>query len=101
MKAEREIKEYLLQEKGRTEVVAEMMLEKIQRYDDILQEFLYWLHYRNYQSESTVSVAGYDARRIYEIAPVLDGIGVYNLLVDLRDDPEAVQAAIDQGFVSK
>ncbi len=98
MDEKQEIRDYLMREKGNTEVVAEMMLEKVTRYDDILQEFLFWLQHRNYQYTPMLSVGGYNAKNIYEMAPILDGVGVFNLLVDLRDNPEEAKAAIARGF---
>ena len=52
-------------------------------------------------SDAKLEVNGYTAGDICGMAPLLDGIGVYNFLVDLRDNPEAAQKAIDSGFVVK
>ena len=49
-------------------------------------------------SEGGVEVDGYRAQDIYEMAPMLDGIGVFNFLVTLRDDPEEGEKMIEEGF---
>lgn len=48
-----------------------------------------------------MEIGGYTAKTIHEIAPQLVGIGVYNFLVTLRDDPEGAKEIIDEGFVVK
>lgn len=95
------IEMYLVNEKSCTEVVAERLAEKLTKYDDIKNGFLHWMKTGTYASEETLEVAGYTPAKIHEIAPVLDGAGVYNFMVTLRDDPEEAQRIIDGGFVAK
>ena len=89
---------YLIHEKHCSDAQIESALRKITKYDDIYQEFLAWLEQRNYQTPTQVTVEGYSAQDIYDKANFLDGIGVYNLLVDLRDEPERVKQYIAEGF---
>lgn len=98
---ETKIDNYLREEKQiDSELVREMLIKKITKHDDILQEFMQWLEARNYEHAQVV-IDGYNAQKIYELAPQLDGIGVYNFLVTLRDEPQEAQAIIDEGFIAK
>lgn len=94
---EERIERYLREERGVTsEVVRRKLREKVMKYDDIAQEFARWLERREY--EEGLEIGGYTARGIYELAPRLDGIGVFNFLVTLRDDPEGAEEMIGEGF---
>ncbi len=98
---ETKIDNYLREEKQiDSELVREMLIKKITKYDDILQEFIQWLEARSYE-HARVVIDGYNAQKIYELAPQLDGIGVYNFLVTLRDEPQEAQAIINEGFIAK
>lgn len=101
MEAEQRIWQYLVEEKGCTEVVANLQLDKIVKYADIRDEFLHWLEKRDYIVEEPVVVEGYNALAIVDRAPMLDGIGVYNMLVDLREKPEVAKMVIAEGFAVK
>lgn len=99
MEAEQKIWQYLVEEKGCTEAVAHLLLDKIVKYEDIRDEFLHWLETRDYMVESSVVVEGYNALAIIDRAPMLDGIGVFNMLVDLRDRPKEAKEVIAEGFI--
>lgn len=101
MEPEDLIKQYLVQERGYQEVPAELLFQKITRYDDIKAEFLKWLESRDFNFEVPVVVEGYSALAVADLAPQMDGLGVYNFLVDLRDQPEQARAVIAEGFVVK
>lgn len=95
---EEKIEQYLRDERGvASDVVRRRLREKVMKYDDIAEEFGRWLEKREY--ESGVEVEGHTAQGIYELAPRLDGIGVFNFLVTLRDDPEGAKEMIQEGFV--
>lgn len=95
-----EIERYLTEERGiESDVVREMLCDKVMKYDDIAEEFEKWLEVRAY--EDGVRVGVYTARKIHELAPGLEGIGVYNFLVTLRDSPEEARKIMDEGFVVK
>lgn len=93
-----QILKYLAEEKHCFGMAAEHTLAKITKYDDIKQEFLRWLEQRNYDNEDALIVEGYNARTLYDLAPQLDGAGVYNFLVDLRDQPDVAKKIIAEGF---
>lgn len=97
---EERIEKYLVEERGvKSDVVRGMLREKVMKYDDIAEEFNRWLETRVY--EDGVGIGVYTARKIHEMTSRLDGIGVFNFLVTLRDDPEEAKRFIDEGFVVK
>ncbi len=96
---EEKIEKYLVEEKKvESEVVRQRLRQKVMKYDDIAAEFVKWLETRNYD-DMLVEIGGYTAKKIYTMAPMLDGIGVFNFLVTLRDDPEGAKEIIKEGFV--
>lgn len=93
------VQRYLLAEKNCTsELVMNRLLDKIIKYEDILDDFCHWLQTRDYYNEDAVVVDGYSAQAIVDLAPMLDGIGAFNFLVDLRDQPEKAKKVIKEGF---
>ena len=97
---EAKVEQYLREECGvASEVVRRKLREKVAKYDDIMQEFGQWLERREY--EDGVEIMGYTARKVAGLAPRLDGIGVFNFLVTLRDDPDGAKIIIEDGFKLK
>lgn len=92
---------YLMNEKDCTEIVADKLTAKLTKYDDIKQEFLHWLETGEFIKDNPLRVGGYTAMEISAMAPMLDGAGVCNFMVTLRDDPETAQEIIDDGFSVK
>ena len=68
------------------------------KHPDIKKEFEYWIEERNYISKKCVEVEGYTAESIAKEFPVLDGEGAFNLLVQLRENPEKAKKQISRGF---
>ena len=95
------IKEYLLNEKKMTEIVANMTEKKVTKYDDIRQEFEYWIINKAYISDNPLIISGYSASDIYKLAPFMDGLGVFTFMVTLRDEPEKAAEYIKSGFKRK
>ena len=93
-----EIKIYLTNELNVPEELAESMLVKLERHADILAEFSQWLKRRDYDEVSNIEVLGYTAKRIHEMNPKFTGIGVYNFLITLRENPEFAEKCIREGF---
>lgn len=75
---------------------AERLFEKVSKYEDIYSEFLSWIDNRKYTNG--IIVGDYSSEQIYELAPSLSGIGVYNFMVTLRDNPELAREIIQSGF---
>ena len=95
------IMEYLINEKKMPEVVAKKTEEKVSKYDDIRKEFELWLKNRAYNTDNPLVVGEYTAQDICKLAPFLDGIGVFNFMVTLREDPVKAKEYIDSGFKRK
>jgi len=95
------IMDYLLNEKQMTEIVAARTEKKISKYEDIRKEFEFWITNKTYNTESPLIVDGYTAQDIYKLAPFMDGLGVFNFMVTLRDDPVKAKEYIDGGFKRK
>lgn len=94
-----EVEAYLLQEKHiESEVVRQMLAKKVLKYEDIAADFAEWYERHDYR-KCMVEVRGWTAQKIYDQAPQLDGIGVFNFLVTLRDSPQAAEEIIAEGFV--
>ena len=95
------IKEYLLNEKKMTEIVAKMTEKKVTKYEDIKQEFEYWISNKAYKSDHPLVINGYTASDIYALAPFMDGLGVFTFMVTLRDEPNKAKEYIESGFKRK
>ncbi len=92
---------YFTEEKAVTEVVAKVLMKPLCKYTDIKTEFIYWIDNRTFNIPNALSVNGYSAEKIHEIAPFLDAAGIYGFMVTLRDDPEKAQQYINNGFPRK
>ena len=95
------IMDYILKEKQMTEIVAVRTEKKFSKYDDIRKEFEYWIKNKTYNADNPLVVGGYSARDIYILAPFMDGLGVFNFMVTLREDPAKAKEYIDGGFKRK
>ena len=92
------LEKYLVTELGVTGGMLLMMMDKIKKYNDIYDEFCYWLEKRNYDRENPIVVNGYTAKQIHQLNPKFEGIGVYNFLITLRENPERAEEYIKNGF---
>ena len=95
------VTEYLLNEKQMTEVVAARTEKKVTKYEDIRKEFELWIKNKTYNADNPLVVGGYTAQDIYNLAPFMDGLGVFTFMVTLRDDPSKAKEYIDGGFKRK
>jgi len=95
------IMEYLLNEKQMTEVVAKRTEAKVAKYDDIRQELEAWIETKTYKTDGALVIGGYSAQDIFNLAPFMDGLGVFTFMVTLREDPVKAKEYIDSGFKRK
>lgn len=95
-----QILNYLTNELHQSERIASRNAAKLCKYDDIKAEFLAWVDTKDY-SDSGLVIEGYTAKKIAELAPFMSGVGVYNFMVTLRDNPEIAHETIDAGFPRK
>lgn len=93
---------YLKEEENISEVVAELMLEKLLRYKDIFEEFCFYLKTNIVPSEEdgAISVEGYTARKLVENYP-LKVLGSYTYLISLRDDKIRALDHLKKGLPNK
>ena len=95
------IMEYLLNEKQMTEIVAVRAEQKISKHEDIRRELEAWIKNRAYTTDNPLAVNGYTALDISKLAPFMDGLGVFNFMVTLREHPVKAKEYIDSGFKRK
>ena len=94
-------RDYFVNEKKLSEVVANQLIKKLEKYADISDGFDFWLNSREYTENGALIVEGYSANAIHELAPHLDGAGVFSFLVTLREDPVYAKQIIESGFSQK
>jgi len=92
---------YLLKEKQMTEIVAARTEKKISKHEDIRKELEHWIESKSFNADSPLTIGGYTAQDIHNLAPFMDGLGVYNFMVTLRDEPGKAKEYIDGGFKRK
>lgn len=95
------IKKYLEEEKEMSPVILERTIAKLEKHADIAEEFKLWIETKEYKTDTPLLIEGYTAADIFKLAPFLDGLGVFNFLVTLREQPEKAKAQISAGFPRK
>ena len=95
------IRGYLTDEKKMPPVLIERNIKKLELHPDIAGEFSEWIDTRKYKETTAVTVEGYTAKSIFEIASFLDGIGEFKFLITLREQPEKAKQQIALGFPRK
>ena len=95
------IKNYLINERNQKPEVAAKIAAPFAKHDDIRAEFEKWLEHREYKQDNPIIVEGYTAEMIFKLAPFMDGVGVYNFLITLRERPENGKRIISEGFKRK
>lgn len=91
---------YLIETLNQSERTAKRNLAKLSKYDDIKLEFENWIDTQEYPVVG-IEIEGYNAIKISELAPFMNGVGVYNFLVTLRDNPIVAKQTIADGFPRK
>lgn len=91
---------YLIETMNQSERAAKRNESKLSKYDDIKTEFETWIDTQEYPDNGVV-INGYTAKKISEMADFMNGLGVYNFLVTLRDNPEFALNTIKDGFQRK
>ena len=89
---------YLINEKKQIPSVAEKTASSFERHDDLRIELEKWIGSRIFPKENAVSIEGCTAEMIFELAPFMDGVDVYNFLIILRENPENGKRIISEGF---
>lgn len=95
------VEQYLKEESMLTPVLLNRTIAKLKKHPDIFEEFEQWVDSREYKIDDAVNVEGYSAKNIADLAPFLDGLGVFNFLVTLRENPARGKDIIASGFPRK
>ena len=92
---------YLVNERNQKPEVANKIVLPLEKHDDIRGELERWIEQRNYTQDNPLTIEGYTAESISKLAPFMDGVGVYNFMVTLRERPDNAKRIIAEGFPRK
>ena len=92
---------YLVNECNQKPEVAAKIALPFERHNDIRTELEKWIECREYPQDNPITVESYSAEMISKLAPFMDGVGVYNFLITLRERPDNGKRIISEGFKRK
>jgi hypothetical protein len=95
------ITNYLITECNQKESVANSLVLPFGKHDDIRIELEQWIDTKEYPNDNCLAIEGCTAKMIFELAPFLNGVGVYNFMVTLRERPDNAKRIISEGFKRK
>ncbi|MCK9479926.1 MAG: hypothetical protein M0R40_10595 [Firmicutes bacterium] len=95
------IKNYLITVRKQKPEVVTKLTEKLQNHTDIRNELEKWIQTQAYTQDNPLVIEGYTAETIAKLAPFMDGVGVYNFMVTLRERPDNAKRIIAEGFPRK
>jgi len=95
------ISDYLINAKQQKPEVAAKVSAPFSKHDDIRAELEKWIREQAYPQDNPLAVEGYTAEMISKLAPFMDGVGVYNFLITLRERPDNGKRIIAAGFPRK
>lgn len=90
-----------LETEGLSESAIQRRMAEFERQADIAAEFVKWIESGADGYIEGITVEGYSAKQIKELAPFMNGIGVYNFLITLRESPEIAKKYIVEGFPTR
>lgn len=97
----KKIVDYLVNVRNQKPEVARKITLPLEKHKDICIELEKWIDDRTYPQDSPLMIEGYTAAAISELAPFMDGVGVYNFMVTLRERPDNARRIISEGFPRK
>ena len=92
---------YLVNERNQKPEVASKIASPFEKHSDIRAELETWIEKREYPQDNPLTVEGYTAEAVSKLAPFMDGVGVYNFMVTLRERPDNAKKIISEGFPRK
>ena len=92
---------YLVSERNQKPEVAAKIALPFENHNDICAELEKWIERREYPQDNPITVEGYSADGISKLAPFMDGVGVYNFMITLRERPDNGKRIIAEGFPRK
>jgi len=95
------IMSYLVNTHNQNPEVAAKIASPFEKHGDIRFELENWIERQTYPQNNPLMIEGYTAEAISRLAPFLDGVGVYNFMVTLRERPENANRIIAGGFSRK
>ena len=105
--SDNEIVDYLKNELKMSQELANGQMQRFKHNEDIFDEFKYWFYnYKignkntiSFEVENPVEVQSYTASILYEkFGDRLHDIGIYNLLISLRENPKETLDLIKRGL---
>ena len=93
--------DYLINVRNQKPAVAAKIAAPLEKHTDILVELEQWIERQEYPHDNPLTIEGYTAEAISKLAPFMDGVGVYNFMVTLRERPENGKRIIKDGFKRK
>jgi len=97
----KKIVNYLVNVRNQKQEAAAKIASPFERHDDIRIELEKWIERQEYAQDNPLTIEGYTAEKISKLAPFMDGVGVYNFLVTLRERPDNAKRIIAEGFPRK
>ena len=92
---------YLIETRNQKPEVAAKITAPLKNHSDICNELEKWIKTLNFPQDNPLTIEGYTAQAISKLAPFMDGVGVYNFMVTLRERPENAKRIIAKGFPRK
>ena len=92
---------YLVDTRNQKSEVAAKIASSFETHNDIRAELENWIERQEYALNNPITIEGYTAEMISKLAPFMDGVGVYNFMVTLRERPENGKRIIAEGFPRK
>ena len=92
---------YLVNVRNQKPEVAAKIASPLARHDDIRAELEEWIARQEYPLDNPLTIEGYTAEVISKLAPFMDGVGIYNFMVTLRERPDNGKRIIAEGFPRK
>ena len=92
---------YLVNVRKQKPEVAAKIASPIEKHDDIRAELEKWIEKQEYPQDNPLMIENYTAEMISKLASFMDGVGVYNFMVTLRERPDNAKRIIAEGFPRK
>lgn len=92
---------YLVNVCNQKQQTAVKIAAPFEKHDDIRAELEKWIERQKYPQNDPLTIEGYTAEKISKLAPFMDGVGVYNFMVTLRERPDNAKRIIAKGFPRK
>ena len=92
---------YLVNMQNQKPEVAAKIASPFEKHSDIRTELEKWIELQKYPQDNPLIIEGYTAEAISKQAPFMDGVGVYNFMVTLRERPDNAKRIIAKGFPRK